>query len=46
MPYNCLFELDLQPEFELQPAYRTSSGNYVRPIKYRADFTGHKGSRL
>ena len=31
-------EIELQPEFELQPGYRTPDGNYVRPIKYKADF--------
>lgn len=31
-------EIELQPEFELQPGYRTPDGNYVRPIRYRADF--------
>ena len=31
-------KLELQPEFELMPAYRTKAGNHVRPIKYRADF--------
>lgn len=31
-------KLELQPEFILQEGYRTPAGNYVRPIKYRADF--------
>lgn len=33
-----IVKLELQPEFELQPGYRTQDGKYIRPIKYRADF--------
>lgn len=30
--------LELQKEFELQPAFRDSNGKMIRPIYYRADF--------
>ncbi|SFR15326.1 DUF1064 domain-containing protein [Desulfoscipio geothermicus] len=33
-----IVDFELQPEFELQPGFRDRDGNWVRPIKYRADF--------
>lgn len=30
--------LELQKEFELQPAFRDNTGKWIRPITYRADF--------
>lgn len=30
--------LELQKEFELQPAFRDNTGKMIRPIYYRADF--------
>lgn len=31
-------DLELQKEYELQPAFRDNNGKMVRPIYYRADF--------
>ena len=31
-------DLELQKEYELQPAFRNNQGKMVRPIYYRADF--------
>ena len=31
-------DLELQKEFELQPAFRDAEGKMVRPIRYIADF--------
>lgn len=31
-------DLELQKQYELQPAFRDSEGKMVRPIYYRADF--------
>lgn len=31
-------DLELQKQFELQPAFRDASGKMIRPIYYRADF--------
>lgn len=33
-----IFNLELQPFFELQPAFRTPDGKKERAITYRADF--------
>ena len=32
-------DLELQKEFELQPAFRDNDGKWVRAIRYKADFT-------
>ena len=31
-------DLELQKEYELQPAFRDANGKLIRPIYYRADF--------
>ena len=31
-------ELELQPTFELQPAYKNNKGEHIRAITYKADF--------
>lgn len=31
-------DLELQKQFELQPAFRDCEGKWIRPIYYRADF--------
>jgi hypothetical protein len=31
-------DLELQKEFELQPAFRDNNGKWVRAIRYKADF--------
>ena len=33
-----IFDLELQKQYELQPAFRDANGKIVRPIYYRADF--------
>jgi hypothetical protein len=33
-----ILDYELQPQYELQPGYRDSQRNWVRPIIYRADF--------
>ena len=33
-----ILDFELQPEFELQPAFRDKRGKLIKPIKYRADF--------
>ena len=38
-----IYDLKLQHEFTLQEAYTTCTGERIRAIRYRADFTYHLG---
>ena len=39
MREGIISDLELQKEFELQPAFTDCEGNKVRAIRYKADFT-------